>query len=302
MGDSAMKITWELWSIVRHPPQHPVFERTMQQSGLALTVGMKRALAGLLLLGIVALLFVSLPLLLVLLIYGIVLLPVVLLFFNGIFYGLYRAVDIGVTLAQEYQRGTFDLLRVTPPGGATMEWLISAGCLHRGNWLVQINRVVRSFVRSVPLALLFIGIFVMLSFTTARDAERWALSLHMLEIVSGLLAFCGVCYLDHVQSTLTGCLAGIVAAQTTRSTIEVRVWAALLFLVLQIGAYVLIFFMTSMAVTLVRGIGGMTPLTILLGAALIFGLYYLVREAIIGALWRLTLHQTHTTVAEWSAQ
>jgi hypothetical protein len=296
-----MKITWELWRIVRYPPSHPVFERTAHQTGLALSRGMKRAFGGLLLLGIVALLFISLPLMLVLMIYGIVLLPVALLFFNGLFYGLYRAVDIGVTLAHEYQRGTFDLLRVTPPGGATMEWLISAGCLHRGNWLIQINRVVRTFIRSVPLALALIGVFVLLSFTTAGDAERWALSLHMLEIISGLLAFCGVCYLDHVQSTLTGCLAGILAAQTTRSTIEVRVWAALLFLVLQFGAYVLIFFMCSMVVTLVRGIGGMTPLTILLGAALIFGLYYLVREAIIGALWRLTLHQTHTSVTEWSA-
>jgi hypothetical protein len=297
-----MKITWELWHIIRHPPpQHPVFARAVHQTGLALTPGMKRVLGGLLLLGVIALLFISLPLALILLIYGIVLVPVVLLFFNGMFYGLYRAIDIGVTLAQEYQRGTFDLLRVTPPGGATMEWLISAGCLHRGNLLIQINRVVRSFVRSVPLALIGIGIFVLLSFTTAQDADRWALSLHMLEIISGLLAFCAICYLDHVQSTITACLSGIVAAQTTRSTLEVRLWAALLFLGLQLGAYGLIFLMSSMAVLLVRGIGGMTPLTILLGAALIVGVYYLVRGAIIGALWRLTLYQTHTTPAEWSA-
>lgn len=294
-------MTWRLWRLVRYPPRlHPVFWRVVSQRGPGLPPVVMRWLRWLLILVLGGLLAAS-PVALVLALYWIVLLPVVLLLFSGTFYGGYRAVDISITLAREHHQGTYDLLRVTPPGSPGIDWITAAACLHRGNLLLQIHRTIRAIVISSLMALVIVNIFILLSFTAARDEYRLAISYQALHIVSTLIALCVICYCDHVQSIITGCLTGILTAGFIKSPAEVRLWAVPLFLGLQSGAYALIAMMIVLANTIINALFNGTPMGILASTAASALLYYLVREACIGLLWRLTLYQAQTSPNEWRA-
>jgi hypothetical protein len=294
-----MRITWRLWNLLRYPPRlHPVFWRVVNQPGLRLPPNAMRGLRWLAYAGLAALLVAS-PVALVLVVYWIVLLPVVLLIFSGSLYGVYRAMDISVTLSREHQQGTYDLLRVTPPGAAGIDWMIGAACLHRGNTLGQLHRTIRAIVLSCMLALVVVNIFILLSFGVARDEYRLAVSQQALNIVSTLIALCVICYCDHVQSIVTGCLVGIITAGVVKSTTEGRVWAVPLFLAIQFGSYLLIFVMVTLAQVIISALANESPGGILASAASAAFIYYLVREAVIGMLWRYLLHQSQTSVGEW---
>ncbi|MCU0512407.1 MAG: hypothetical protein MUE40_07535 [Anaerolineae bacterium] len=291
-------ITWRLWRVLlAAPPRHPVFWRTVNQPGLDVPPAVWRSLAALALLGLLVALAAS-PLLLVLVLYWVILLPVALLLFSGTWYGLYRALDISVTLGQERRQGTYDLLRLTPPGAAGIDWLIGAGCMHRGNGLWQLHRIIRAIVISALLAFGVVALFILLSLTATRDVERLALSQQALSIVATLIALCCLCYCDHVQSLVTGCLVGLLVGHAA-APLAARLWSALLFLLCQGSAYAGVVAGALLLRPLLQVLTAATLPGSLFSAAAIIALYVLLREAQIRLLWRISLRRAHLTPAEW---
>lgn len=290
-------MTWQLWRILQHPPrQHPLFWRTLQQPNALLTP-MGAVLARfLMILGGLLIVLISPPLALILLVYGVVLMPVTVLVFSGVLYGGYIAVVIATSLAEEHRRGRYDLLQVTPLGATRVDMVVSAGCLHRGNRFQQVHRLVRLTASSLLIALGVVAVFIFLSLTLnpSGSASNQAVVQALFPVVLFLLGACAVFYMDHIQSIITGCLVGMLTPHYTQAAIEVRVVSVLLFFLFQAGAYLLSLVSVIMIAPLIQLIVKDVALAQLFVMLLVVALFYGVREGLIRLLWRFLLQQSDT--------
>ncbi len=298
------RMTWQLWHILRNPPrQHPLFWRTLQRPNTLLTPLGTRLLRILLVLGGLLMVVLSPPLALVLLIYGVVLLPVTVLMFSGVIYGGYNAIMIATHLAQEHRQGRYELLQVTPSGATFIDVIVSAGCLHRGNRFQQVHKLVRFTAYSIFIALSLVAGFIWLSLTVnpSGNSNNQAVVQQILPIVLFLLGACAVFYIDHIQSIITGCLIGMLTPYYTQSALEVRVISVMLFCFVQMSAYLLTVGMLLIIAPLIQRSLNDLPLAYVATMLAAVSLFYVVREGTIRALWRVLLHQSHTSAAEWQA-
>jgi len=284
-------LTWTLWRELQNPPRsHPLFWRIVQQGQKSGRQWWLRAfqIGAVLLLAGVA--FVSLPSALVLLVCGAIGLPVLILIGSSGFYAALSAMDTADALAQEALAGTHDLLRATPAGAPAVDWLIASACLHRNQRLSQVHSLVRVVAIAGGLALGAVTLFLAASVVGAQEQERFALTYGALNDMSRLLALCLIIYVDHVQSFIAGGLVGIIAAYAVGTPLEARVWAFVGFWVQQIATYALAFGLTMLLW------GGLEQLlTPSAGRALLMSAsallcFAVVREAMLGALWRWMLH------------
>jgi hypothetical protein len=297
-------MTWHLWRILQNPPrQHPLFWRTLQQPSNLLTPMGNLLVRILLIIGGLSLVVLSPPLALVLLIYGVVLLPLSVLMFSGIGYGIYGALTIATHLAQEHRHGRYELLQLTPAGAILIDVVVSAGCLHRRNRFQQVHKLVRFTAYSLLIALSLVAGFIWLSLTynPSGSSNNEAVVQQVFPIILFLLGACAAFYIDHIQTIITGCLVGMLTPYYTQSALEVRVMLVVLFAAVQMGVYGL-----SLAIVLIvspviqHSIVDM-PLAYVLTMMSAIGIFYTVRESVIRVLWRFLLRQSYTSAAEWRA-
>lgn len=298
------RMTWQLWRILQHPPrQHPLFWRTLQQPNSLLTP-MGTTLARILfVMGGLLIVFVSPPLALILLIYGIVLLPITMLIFSGVIYGGYIALTIATHLAGEHRQGRYDLLQVTPSGATLVDMVVSAGCLHRGNRFQQMHKLVRLTAWSLLIGLGIITIFVFLSltFNPSGSESNQAMVEQFFPMILFFLGSCAVFYFDHVQSIITGCLVGMLTPYYTQSALEVRMTSLVLFFFFQVCAYLLSLITLLITTPWIQTMIENAPLMHIVTMFWAVSIFYAVRESIIWLIWRLLLQQSDTSLAEWRA-
>jgi hypothetical protein len=283
-------LTRTLWRELQNPPRtHPLFWRVVQQGQSSGRQWWLRAfqIIAVLLLGGVAL--VSLPSALVMLVCGVVIVPLIVLVGSSGFYAALSAMDTADALAQEASAGTHDLLRVTPAGAPAIDWLVASACLHRNQRLSQVHSLVRVVAIAGGLALGAVTLFLAASVTGAQEQERFALTYGALRDMSRILVLCLIIYIDHVQSFIAGGLVGILAAYSVRSPLEARVWAFIGFWAQQIAAYALAFGLTMLAWSLIEQLLAPSAASAILMSACGLLLYGLVREAMLGGLWRWML-------------
>lgn len=298
------RMTWQLWRILQYPPrQHPLFWRTLQHPGGLLTPLGATLARVLFFIGGLGMVIISPPLALIMLVYGVVLLPVSVLMFSGVVFGGYSAITIATHLAQEHRQGRYELLQVTPSGATLIDMVVSAGCLHRGNRFQQVHKLVRLTALSLLIALGLVAGFIFLSlvFNPSGNLNNRAVAQQILPLVLFLLGLCAIFYLDHVQSIITGCLVGMLTPYYTQSALEVRIIVVLLFFLFQTSAYLssllLILPVSVVLPTLPVPVSFAYWLMLILAVSI----FYAVREAFIRLLWRFLLQQSHTSAAEWRA-
>jgi hypothetical protein len=283
-------LTWTLWRELQNPPRsHPLFWRIAQQgqkSGQQWWLRAFQIVALLLLTGVA---LVNLPSALLLLVCGIFVAPLLVLVGSSGFYAALSAMDTADALAQEVSAGTHDLLRVTPAGAPAVDWLVASACLHRNQRLSQVHGLVRVVAIAGGLALGAITLFLAASVTGAQEQERFALTYGALNDMSRLLVLCLIIYVDHVQSFIAGGLVGILAAYAVRSPLEARVWAFIGFWAQQIAAYALAIGLTMLGWGLIERLLAPSAARALLMSASGLLFYIVVREAMLGGLWRWML-------------
>ncbi len=267
--------TWRLWAALKSPPNtHPLYRRAVAQQTRPIVSGWA--------VGAV----VAYYLLLSLLLHGtqpastpgdnialtaLLLAPLGLLIFgfSGSAYGITWTLRVCDALQKTRANGLYDLVAASPLGKAGCAWTVATGALHRGNTLARIPAAELPFTQGGARATLALILMLLL-------VPQGRATLFSLGIVAVVVLFA---YTDYVQSGCIALLVGLWTAERTHGHQDARWGALAAFAAVQLATYGLLL--------LIVGVGfprmGLNPLG-MMGLPQL-GVFYLIREPIIGRLW-----------------
>jgi hypothetical protein len=174
-------LTWRLWRALRSPEEDdPLFQRVRAQP---LVIPGQKLLRPLMPIYQATAVITS--------VVTMVIAPAAL-FFGANLFGAMLAFNIMNTINSERERGTYDLLALTPPGRGQINWLIAAACAYRLN---LIHRLAELRI----LALITLVLLLLYSFQSEVLTPIAAVGL--------LIAL----NLDGIQTLIVGCLSGMIA-------------------------------------------------------------------------------------------
>jgi len=293
-----------LWHALNHPPtMHPLFwltvERSVHSNRLPSRFSWvdRLSIAYLLVFGASILLVNALGThtqsafitILMLLLALPIIVPLVILLrstvFSGSYHGLLWAIDISQFVTRERQNGTYDLLCLLPTGGLAAHWAICTGCLYRNQ---QFNRLLEMRGAILRVVLIF-SAFIFLGLRGESTEEEGIL------FVLGVAALLAAMYVDFIHSIVLGGLVGMIAPLYTYNRTDARLWAAGIFLAIQVWVYgVTVFAGLMIAPRLFEGIGFRGWFVTALIPFVMVLVFTAVREIMIIGLWRWLLAQTNT--------
>ncbi len=282
-------LTWKLWNALYYPPRkHPLFRRMMERQRWRLPVSWLSVLVVISFLAGCALFF-RFPEIALALAFSLGIgAPILMIGAHGSILALWWAWQISDAVLDARREQQDDLFGVLPGGILGTGWLISAGLMHRGDWLRQAH----SFMRPVLLiviglvAILLLWALVWLVLTgNAITANELTLVVGIYSLISLGLAF----WFDHIQSILLAPLLGLLLPQVLRDRFLIRAVLLLGFPLLQIGTLLLAYTIYRLWVLLIFSL----MQSILLGYALAMALgiltFFLMRETLLALLWRALL-------------
>ena len=279
--------TWILWRNLLHPHDPPLFRRTLRlspdntslpQSTFLWITPMLSACACC---GVLPLHF-SIA----------IFLPVALISFSSS-YVIFWVGRISSTICREHERGTFDQLCLVPSGALGATWALTAAALHRSDALGWIDMIRKLLALMLLIALLTILVTTTLRQDAALLAQFWLLLIEMSALVAGF-------YADHVQTMVLGSLVAMLTAARLGSSLDARLWAALLFLALQIMTCLATLLTPIVLLPILSSVAAAVDwnLTVspLLSSLLVF---YGSREVMITLCWQALARQLNTNPSEF---
>ena len=246
-------LTWRLWRALRYPDEdHPLFARLGGQRKRPTRWHFRRYQP---LIDMIEAIAETA---------SIVIAPV-LLVIGANFLGAVVAFNITQAIQHEHERGTYDLLALTPFGRGVVSWQIAIICTDR-------LKAIRRLMRLRILALVTLVLLIMLSLSGIVFTP---ILLLMLIVALNL---------DAVQTLIVGCLSGMLAQETGSDT---------LFAPIALFALVQLFVVYLPVILLILGLHQwLFPLQLdswvgdgLVASAALIALFFL-REAIIRLMWR----------------
>lgn len=225
-----------------------------------------------------------------LLILPVIALTPVALIAAGTFQGAYIAVRVGTALAREREQGRITLNSVTPGGMAGAAWAICSFVYHTNRTVTQIRDTVRGVHLVLFIGIAVIGFVAVLNWLFTRDvtysAQNPDLSSEMLLQVLRLMALLTALYVDFVQSTVLGMLAGILTSTVTRSRLDAGGLGFGAFMAVQLLFYVGVFIVDFIILPLLFS-NDLHPGLMLAQ----FAVFYLSREAMLLFGWRIMAYR-----------
>jgi len=191
--------------------------------------------------------------------------PLLLLLNNTIF-GLRWAIGISGAIAREHVNRSYDLLALAQDGHWGVSWRIASAHLHYNQRLERHDRRGRYFMLVVAL-LTILG----------------ALTIHPNTALFGV-TYIAILYIDLLQSTVLAVLLGILLPTFSQNPRDTRIMALGALLSIQVITYALTWVIVIFSAQLVRE--SPSGLAILIVALFAVCTFYLIREAVIFALWR----------------
>ena len=240
-GDKLL-ITLRFWDALQRPPlQHPMFRRTMRLYKPVDRPITKRPLSARLGLALMAFSVVSCgviapQLVLFLLLTMPVILSVGFTMLHGTMAGALFATRISSAIARERERGSLNLIAVSPRGGFEALWAICTGCQYYNQWFRGEGNQNVWYTRLILLVVLLVSGTLALSDPRISDGNHTA-ALFALMITIVMIGF--VFVVDDIHSAVIGSLVGLIVPMIARSRFDARLWAFLVFLSLQVFAYLL---------------------------------------------------------------
>jgi hypothetical protein len=273
-------LTWYLWKHLLHPPEHPVFRRTIKT-----TYHYKLPLP-IIWFALIVASFSCYSLWVVLLNFKVsiaVLLPLTMLLFSCTYVVLWIS-NICLTLIKEQEQRTYDTMSISPLGALGANWAICTAILHRHDTLAWLD-----FVRRLLSGLiLFILLIVLLTIAFIKED---ALNIWQpLGLLLDIAALTFMAYADHVQSVVLGSLIALLLPHYIRNSNDVHIWAVFVFITLQSLAFIIF-----LAVMLM--LKNLTPdnhYSIVVGLLL----FYALREVMIYVAWYTLAYHLNGNLAE----
>lgn len=287
----AVFTTWILWDNLLHPTDHPLFRRTLRlpaespnlpSSSIAWMIPLLGAFACCSLW--VLLIPLKSPLM--------VIVPITLIAASSSYVTIW-VMRIAVTIARQKENRTYDQLCLPPGGALTATWALCAAALHRNDALGWIDTV-----RKVMTALLMFALLSIL-ITTALRQNAPPLTEFLLLLLE-MFIIAALSYVDHIHTLVLGSLAGMLASTQTSSTVDARIWGALIFLSLQTLTCLVTLFTPAILLPAFERIEAALnwnfAINPLIASLLAF---YLTREALIALLWQALTRQLNANPLEF---
>lgn len=289
-------MSYLLWKALYYPqPQHPIFRYAQQarpqSKALAWYWQIFYALLGFCL-AVFVLLF-PVPAFLSLLA-SLILVPALLLIFNGTVLGTYWITLIAERIAHERRNGRSDLLSLLPDGDFGVNWQLAMGVVHRNGYLQQSYRILRGTLLIVLVLLVFgllLFTFGAAVATSAQErANHWRIFLDILLIGLVFLFF----WADHIQSIIIAVLLALSLPYMQQEETLLKIIAPVSFLAIQSISYLFGFGLFFLGLATLEFIA----LPLLLFASLLLLSFCVYREIVIRALWYQLLQVSNSSAGE----
>ena len=246
--------TWQLWRVLEQPPiESAIFQRTLEQCAPP-----QRE---------IPLMTLNIPLRTLLL-----------------------ALNVGGRIAREREKATYDLLRVTPPGGLAAHWAIFTGHLYYNKYHEKadplMNWISIGFVAGTMLGL---------ALSSNANEPALVTLVIVLTLTAGL-------FIHDVQATLLAGLLGMLTPMYTRTSGEARAWAGSLLLTLLLTTYAAVALLGLLllpAFSRLLAIG--EQVTELVYPCVLLMTAYALPELFISSLWRTLLRRTDAQPGDLAA-
>ncbi len=282
-------VTLRIWNALQRPPlRHPLFRRMISLSrreNEASPVPM-RARVGLLVFSF-GFIFASLRLFPEILIILIFVVPLgagaIYMLLHGTLAGAVFATRISAAIARERERGTLELLSMSPQGGFAATWAICTGCQYYDQTFKGQGARRVWFARFIFVSVMTLSSLLALASPRAYGGRPFeALALMLVGIMVVSLAF----HIDDVHSLVLGSLVGLVVPVITRHRFDARLWALLTFLLLQVVAYTLTWVVGLLIIPQLYEDIGLTGFTLDIAIALeVLLVFFATREVLAQGLW-----------------
>jgi|FLYN01.1.fsa_nt_gi hypothetical protein len=288
-------MTRKLWYALHHPPaRHPLFLRTV-----LLPAPARRP-------------FVSWATLLIDLVLGVafntptllfLLMPFFLLII-GVSYGLDCALRVSTTIAKEHEDRTFDLLSLAPTGQWGTNWALATSSLYRNRDFDRLFTIIRAALATALVLTCIVALIAAMSLTPSRPTRLPQPSTtDMLMRVAAdflaVLALLAAIYVEYVQSTVLGSVVGLIVPTYAHNRLDASLWSFSVFLLLQVSTYALAwligFNLLPDAYERLQINGWYANFSL---PVLRVAVFFLLREAIITALWRALVQRLNLHVGE----
>ncbi len=285
-----MTATGKLWHALNRPPAlHPLFQRTV----LLPYYERRRSLswAGMVIDLVMGLARHSPTILLFLI-------PLILPLI-GITYGIDCALRVGSAIAREHENATFNLLSLSPPGPLGASWAVCASALYRDRDFERLHNIMRACAIIAGSIMAVITLFLLIGDAFSRDSYQASI---LMATLAHVLALVGAIYIDYVQSATLGTLVGMIVPTYTRTRIDTSLFSFGVFLLLQIGGYLMAFIVGfTLLPALFTRLGWMDDGSAILLSLCRVGALFLAREILIAGLWRFLIARLHAQPSELDA-
>lgn len=221
-----------------------------------------------------------------------------MMLFTGTISGLINAMKASGQIAREYETGRADLLGVTLAGMPSCAWAHCSVIFHTSKSLKQIRdlarttRVVFSIVCVMAISLLALQVVT----TEQALIDKLTNFLDSVAIVVFIGLILAAIYFDYIQSTIIGCITGMLVPTYVPRNPEARFMALAIFLGVQFAVYVMVWmisfgFIPTLFSALALSTWYILPL-------LQFAFFVAARELLIILLWRLLARRMESDTTE----
>lgn len=277
-------LTWKLWSSLQESMHLPTRYWRHLVTGRSLYTGRRREEAR----------FLQIVGWLVAMLFFVILLAVpggvrylclspVLLVLAGTYCSTIIAMRVSAAIANEHERGRYELISLAPVGSPGLDWRIC-------NEVFQDSMTIRQIIEFVGfvtgLMMVFSGLSVGMALFFSDD---FATIMPLVVLPLGL-------YFDVIQSTVIGFLIGMLVPTFAQERISARTTALGFTLTLAFLFYLTFGLLAFGVLPLIYNAPGILPGFILPLLQLL--LFYALREGVITALWLLLAWQLGTDVRE----
>lgn len=289
-------LTWKLWrALNRLPARSSLYRRMFLYQGITDSIDFSRLPlygvfrnAGLVAMPIV-LILIGIPLMIPLFYLLMLIAPLLLPLVNTIC-AASLAVKVSGSIVREREHHTYDLLCTTPEGTLGMHWSYCVGLLH-----------FHVIYRRVMLGALMVGI-VASAFGLPAMAIFGASDISPVVALVRGLALGAIFVVDYAQTLILSSLISLLIPTRVESETDARIWAAGVFVVMQIVVYLPTLLLTVYALPNTLNLLGSDPLlSSLLIPLLMISFFLALRGLIITALWHAVEQQLTTTALELDA-
>jgi hypothetical protein len=295
-------VTWKLWRALRYPmtkhrlfayaaAQHPTRRRGRKVSALLAYM-----------LSCLGLALVWPGVMQALTTHTAVVVMGVLLTFNTA-YNARRAGGIGSAIANEQERGRYDVLCLLPGGTLETNWVICNARLHRTGQFGDLNRLAGLAYVALLLALVLqLCIPLLIGLATPFGIPEQKTAADMAGSILDSIAIITIIYIDYVQSSVLACLVSMGTPFFTTARLDGWLWAMGGFTLLQLVSYYAAWWTGMVGLVVVMERFHVSGLLVRLVLPLVqVGVFYLIREAMIVRLWQALARRMTATASELAA-